>query len=69
MPNPQPGGPGLHICDPRRRWPSRTPRHWVPILVTFDDTRELRWDCPHSLVTTRRKPSLATLNSICNVPK
>jgi hypothetical protein len=29
-PNPQPGGPGLRIDDPRRRWLSSTPGHWVP---------------------------------------
>jgi hypothetical protein len=26
------------------RWPSYTPRHWVPILFAFYDTHELRWD-------------------------
>jgi hypothetical protein len=43
-PNPQPGGPGLRIHDPRRRWPNYTPRHWVPILVTFYDMHGLQWD-------------------------
>jgi hypothetical protein len=33
--NPQPGGPGLHIY---------TPRHRVPILVTFYDMYGLQWD-------------------------
>jgi hypothetical protein len=30
------------------------PRHWVPILVTFYDTHELRWDYSSPPVTTRR---------------
>jgi hypothetical protein len=36
-------------------WPSYTPRHWVPILVVFYNTHELRWDCSYlwSLVTER----------------
>jgi hypothetical protein len=34
--------------------PSYTPRHWVPILVAFYDTHELRWDYSYPPVTTRR---------------
>jgi hypothetical protein len=30
------------------------PKHWVPILVTFYDTHELRWDYSYPPVTTRR---------------
>jgi hypothetical protein len=41
-PNPQPGGPGLRIYDPRR--PCYTSRHWVPILVAFNDIHGLQWD-------------------------
>jgi hypothetical protein len=52
-PNPQPGGPGLHIYDPRRRWPSYTARHWVHILVAFYDMRWLQWDCSLIAATTR----------------
>jgi hypothetical protein len=44
-PNPQPGGPGLRIYDPRRRWRSYTPRHWVLILVAVYDMHGLQWDC------------------------
>jgi hypothetical protein len=29
LPNPQFGGPGLRIYDPRRQWPRYTPRIWV----------------------------------------
>jgi hypothetical protein len=31
------------------------PRHWVPILVAFYDTHELRWDYSYPPVTTRRR--------------
>jgi hypothetical protein len=50
-PNPQPGGPGLRIYDPRRQTgcPSYTPRHWVPVLVAFYDMNELQFD--YSLIT------------------
>jgi hypothetical protein len=50
-PNPQPGGPGLSIYDPRR--PSYTPRHWVPILVAFYDMHGLQWDYSLIPATTR----------------
>jgi hypothetical protein len=41
-PNPQPGGPGLRIYDPRRRDGPAIPwGHWVPILVAFYDMHVL----------------------------
>jgi hypothetical protein len=44
-PNPQPGGPGLHIYIPLvTGWPSYTPRHRIPILVAFYDMHGLQWD-------------------------
>jgi hypothetical protein len=45
-----------NLEDSRRRWPSYTPRHWVPTLVAFYDTHELRWDYCYPPVTTRRVP-------------
>jgi hypothetical protein len=42
-----------HLWPPETGWPSYTPRHWVPILVAFYDTHELRWDCSYRPVTTR----------------
>jgi hypothetical protein len=37
-PNPQPGGPGLRIYDPRRQGgPAIHRRHWVPSLIAFYD--------------------------------
>jgi hypothetical protein len=53
-PNPQPWGPGLCIWLPKTGWPSYTPWHWVPILVTFYDMHELRWDYHYPPVTTQR---------------
>jgi hypothetical protein len=55
-PDPQPGGPGLRIYDHRRQGDPAIPpgTHWVPILVAFYDTHELRWDCSYTPVTTRR---------------
>jgi hypothetical protein len=53
-PNPQPGGPGLHIYDP---WiqggPAIPPRHWVPIFVAFYDMHRLQWDYYLIPATTR----------------
>jgi hypothetical protein len=43
----------LYMWPPETRWPSCTPRHWVPILVTFYDMQELRWNCSYPLVTTQ----------------
>jgi hypothetical protein len=43
-----------YLWPPETGWPSHTPRHWVPILVAFYDTHELRWDYSYSPVTTRR---------------
>jgi hypothetical protein len=34
-----------YLWPPETGWPSYTPRHWVPILVAFYDTHELRWEC------------------------
>jgi hypothetical protein len=42
-----------YLWPPETGWPSYTPRHWVPILVVFYDTHELRWDCSYPPVTTR----------------
>jgi hypothetical protein len=58
-PYPQPGGPGLRIYDPR--WPSYTPRHWVPILVAFYDMHGLQWDYCLILATTRESWSLGSM--------
>jgi hypothetical protein len=53
-PNPQSGEPGLCIYIPQGAgWPSYTPRHRVPILVTSYDMHGLRWDYSYSPVTTR----------------
>jgi hypothetical protein len=53
-PNPQPGGPGLGIYDPRGTgWPSYTLRHWVPILEALYDMRGLQWDYSVIPATTR----------------
>jgi hypothetical protein len=40
-PNPQPGGPGLHIYIP---WRLGGPKHRVPSLVAFYDMHGLQWD-------------------------
>jgi hypothetical protein len=41
-PNPQPRGPDLRICDPRRQGdPAIPPEHWVTILVAFYDMHGL----------------------------
>jgi hypothetical protein len=53
-PNPQPGGPGLRIYDPRRQGgPAIPPEHWVPMLVAFYDMHGLQWDCSLIPATTR----------------
>jgi hypothetical protein len=52
-PNPQPGGPGLGIYDPRRQGDPAVPRHWVPILVAFYDMHGLQWNYFVILATTR----------------
>jgi hypothetical protein len=49
-PNPQPEGPGLRIYDPPRQG---TPRHWVPILVTFYEIHGLQWGYSLFPATTR----------------
>ena len=49
---PQPGGPGPIFITPGTGWPSYTPRHWVPILVTFYDMHGLDWDYSLILATT-----------------
>jgi hypothetical protein len=55
-PNPQPGGPGLRIYDPRRQGgPAIPPRHWVPTSVAFYDMHGLQWDCSLIPATTRGK--------------
>ena len=53
MSNPQPGGPGPIFITPGTRWPSYTPRHCVPILVTFYDMYGLQWDYSLFPVTTQ----------------
>jgi hypothetical protein len=41
-PSPQPGGPGLRICDPRRQGgPAISPGTCYPLVALYD-TRELR---------------------------
>jgi hypothetical protein len=55
VPNPQPGGPGLHIYDP-----SYTPRHWVPILVAFYNMYGLQWD--YSLIPATTQENLFIQN-------
>jgi hypothetical protein len=52
-PNPQPGGPGFRIYDPRRQGDPAVPRHWVHISVAFYDMHGLQWDCSLIPVTTR----------------
>lgn len=34
-----------HLSPPRARWPSCTPRHQVPMLITFLTCKGLHWDC------------------------
>jgi hypothetical protein len=61
-PNPQPGGPGLRIYDPRREGgPAIPPRHWVPILVAFYDMHGLQWECSLIPATTRDSFRIADL--------
>jgi hypothetical protein len=52
-PNPQPGGPGLRIYDPRRQ--GCPARHCVPILVAFYDIHVLQWDYSLIPAITRDK--------------
>jgi hypothetical protein len=40
-----------YLWPPETGWPSYTPGHWVPILVVFYDTHELRWDYSYPPVT------------------
>jgi hypothetical protein len=47
-PNPQPGGPGLRIYDPRRQGGPA-----IPILVAFYDMHGLQWDFSLIPATTR----------------
>jgi hypothetical protein len=58
-PNPQPGGPGLCIYDPRRQG---GPRHWVPILVTFYDMHGLQWD--YSLIPATKREGYNVIHQI-----
>jgi hypothetical protein len=57
-PNPQLGGPGLRICDPRRQGDPAIPQALGTILVAFYNTHELRWDYSYPPVTTRRNGSV-----------
>jgi hypothetical protein len=47
-----------YLWPPETEWPSYTPKHWIPILVAFYDTYELRWDYSYPPVTTQRRPLL-----------
>jgi hypothetical protein len=61
-PNPQPGGPGLSIYDPRGQGdPAIPPRHWVPILAAFYDMNGLQWDYSLIPVTTRENLGLCDM--------
>jgi hypothetical protein len=40
-----------YLWPPETGCPSYTPGHWVPILVVFYDTHELRWDYSYPPVT------------------
>jgi hypothetical protein len=51
IPNPQPRGPGLRICDPWRQGDPAVPPDTVPTLVAFYDTHELRWVYSYPPVT------------------
>jgi hypothetical protein len=53
-----------YLWPPETGWPSYTPRHWVPILVAFYDTLELRWDYSYLPVTSRRLHS-GHFNILC----
>jgi hypothetical protein len=57
-PNPQPGGPGLRIYDPWRRWLSYISLHCVPILVAFYDMHGFQWDYSLIPATTRDSQSI-----------
>jgi hypothetical protein len=65
-PNPEPGGPGLCIYDPRRQGdPAITSRHWVPILVAFYDMHGLQWDYSLIPATTRDTEYLTVVYKSC----
>jgi hypothetical protein len=67
-PNPQPGGPGLRIYDPRRQGgPAIPPGHWVPILVTFYDMHGLQWDYSLIPATTRDYTPTLIIHNIINI--
>jgi hypothetical protein len=56
-PNPQPGGPGLHIYDPRRQGgPAILPGTRYPFLVAFYDMNALQWG--YSLIPATTRDSL-----------
>jgi hypothetical protein len=55
-----------YLWPPETGWPSYTPRHWVPILVTFYDMHGLQ--CDYSLIpATTRKFLYCTVWIILNI--